>query len=314
MSIKATFPAGVDELIVHGLHQWDYGQTLQVEASGLPALVEVHFACSGMTDAVVRHCSVIDNMLTAVIPDECLEQTSPVVAWVYCIEGTEGATRLTVVMPPIARARPATAATAPAQITNDYTELLNEINERVELLNMGGVKVTNAAHADTAGRASSADHALTASDAQRAMSAQAADYATESGYADEANRANQADFATEASQAGGLFFAEHVIPAYAVLSVTEDFQQYAGELLPNGLYQIIDDGNMFLLDSNAVYSPVYCGGNGVLVHIRDYRLEVIHKGDNFLLNRYVREEANTPFTPDTLHGVGTIKYRCLMYY
>lgn len=280
--IKATFPSGITKLSVNGLHQWDYGQTLQVEASGLPTLVEVHFACEGMTDAVVRYCSVIDNELTAVIPDECLEQTSPVVAWVYCINGTEGATRLTVVMPIIARARPATGPTAPTQIINDYTELLNEINERVELLNIGGVKVTNAEHADTAGRASLSDHAMTASEAQRALSAQTADYATEAGYADNAqyaeisnfsNGAKHADFAGEADRAG-------------ILTEGEWKQYTSGQELAPGLYVILDKNSTVLLDTSSEYSAIYYGSTE-LEAIRLFRLQVDHSGDGPTLRRCV---------------------------
>ena len=105
MSIKATFPAGVDAIIVNGLHQWDYGQQLEIQASGLPAVVEVHFACAGMTEAAVRVCDASSGTAVASIPDTCLEQSSPVTAWVYEVGETSGTTILTVTLPIIARAR-----------------------------------------------------------------------------------------------------------------------------------------------------------------------------------------------------------------
>ena len=39
MIIKAIIPAGVTELTVHGLHQWNYGQQLEIAAEALPTVV-----------------------------------------------------------------------------------------------------------------------------------------------------------------------------------------------------------------------------------------------------------------------------------
>lgn len=132
MIIKAIFPAGVTELIVHGLHQWNYGQQLEIAAEALPAMVEVHFACSGMETAVVRNCGVLGGKVTAAIPDRCLEQTTPVVAWVYAIGETSGETILTVKMPIIARAQPQLAATPPEDVGDKYTEAVAAMNTLVD--------------------------------------------------------------------------------------------------------------------------------------------------------------------------------------
>lgn len=128
MSIKATFPAGVNELTVHGLHQWDYGQKLEIHADDLPAMLEVHFACEGMRDAVVRSCALIDGVAEAAIPDQCLEQTSPVIAWVYLVGETSGATDKTIIMPIIARTQPQAGATVPEVIGDRYTEAVSAMN------------------------------------------------------------------------------------------------------------------------------------------------------------------------------------------
>lgn len=132
MIIKAIFPAGVTELIVHGLHQWNYGQQLEISAEALPAVVEVHFACTGMDTAVVRNCAVVGGKLTASVPDICLEQTTPIVAWVYAVGETSGETVLTVKMPIIARAQPQLAATPPEEVGDKYTEAVAAMSTLVD--------------------------------------------------------------------------------------------------------------------------------------------------------------------------------------
>lgn len=110
MGIKAVFPAGVTDLTVHGLHQWDRGQILEIHDSTLPASIEVHFAHRGMDVAPVVLCSVADGVATARIPDVCLKQTTPVVAWVYEANDASGQTIRTIIMPLVARARPENVA------------------------------------------------------------------------------------------------------------------------------------------------------------------------------------------------------------
>lgn len=161
MKLNAIFPAGVTDITVHGLHQWDYGRELVIQAPDLPAIVEVHFACPGMTEAVVRVCSVSLGAATAVIPDVCLEQTQPVTAWVYFVSETSGHTALTVTLPVIARTRPAPSESIPAQVYDRYTELIGEVNAAVDSLAEGDVTVHHALNADNA------DHATTAQRAGR---------------------------------------------------------------------------------------------------------------------------------------------------
>ena len=129
MAIKATFPAGVSEITVNGLTQWDYGQTLEIMASDLPDLVEVHFACPGMNEAVVRVCSNTGSRVKASIPDECLAQTAPILAWIYAVEDTSGTTIKTIKLPIIPRTRPQTSASIPPEISDKYTELIGEVNQ-----------------------------------------------------------------------------------------------------------------------------------------------------------------------------------------
>lgn len=117
MSIKATFPTGVTELTIHGLHQWDYGQTLEIQADDLPANVEVHFACVGMTEAIVRKCTIVKGSAQASIPNICLEQGTPLKAWVCECGESSGETIKTITMPVTQRAKPRTYT--PPEETNE---------------------------------------------------------------------------------------------------------------------------------------------------------------------------------------------------
>lgn len=177
MNIKAIFPSGASELIVHGLHQWDYGRKLEIHSSDLPALVEVHFACAGMTEAVVRSCSVVQGVAEATIPDQCLEQTTPIVAWVYEVGARSGATIKTVTLTVISRARPQPGGTVPTVLSDKYTELVAAINEQVEALKAGNVTVARALTADWATGADKADAAADAAVAEVAGVARSADVA-----------------------------------------------------------------------------------------------------------------------------------------
>lgn len=163
MSIKAIIPEGLTEITVNGLHQWDYGQQLEVTCEGLPPLVEVHFACSGMSEAVVRSCYVsTQGVFTAAIPDRCLEQATPIYAWVVDIGASSGTTVLKITMPIIERTRPEAGNSVPETISDKYTESIAAINAQVESLKKGDVTVAKALAADKAISADSATKATNA--------------------------------------------------------------------------------------------------------------------------------------------------------
>lgn len=152
MPIKVIIPQGQTEITVNGLHQWDYGQTIEIHSADLPAMVEVHFACAGMTEAVVRSCTTVSGVATATIPDHCLEQTTPITAWVYEVKsGTSGYTSKTIILPIIPRTRPQVGATVPTTISDKYTESIAAINGIVSSLTEGKVKAKLAEKADSAG-------------------------------------------------------------------------------------------------------------------------------------------------------------------
>jgi hypothetical protein len=128
LNIQAKLPAGSTRITVHGLHQWDYGRKLEIKSASLAgrAVVEVHFASAGMTKAIVRTCDVSLQTTTAAIPDTCLEQTAPVLAWVFCPDETEGFTVIEITMPVTARTKPSDLPTTPpSSYSNQYLDLIS---------------------------------------------------------------------------------------------------------------------------------------------------------------------------------------------
>lgn len=175
MAIKAVFPTGTGTISVSGLFQWDYGQILEIESAEIGSeIVEVHFACPSMAEAVVRPCTFSNGVGTVTIPDQCLEQTNTITAWIFEIEGTQGRTIKTITLPITARKRPGKTHDIPPEYIDKYAELITEINEAVRAIGSGNIKVAsatnadNATRADTAGNAQSATHATTAGSASSA--------------------------------------------------------------------------------------------------------------------------------------------------
>lgn len=195
MAIKAEFLTGQTEKRVSALYQWDYGQTLEIEAPGLSTLVEVHFACRNMEEAIVHVCSVTNGVAAVPIPDRCLEQSDLITAWVYEIEGSSGATTKVVYIPVIARTRPPRTHEIPQEVSDKYTELITEVNEAVRKITSGEVMVGSAARATSADRAAHADNASSAAHAEQAT------YATGAASAITASTAQNATYAGEAAQA-----------------------------------------------------------------------------------------------------------------
>ena len=201
MNLIAIIPSGQTEITVNGLHQWDYGRKLEIHSTDFPATVEVHFACAGMDMAVVRACESVDGVAIATIPDKCLEQTTPIVAWVFEIDGTTGVTTKKINMPVEARPRPSRSDDLPQVLSDRYTELITAVNGAVANLNSGNVKVNKAAEADHATKADAAtkaDTATNATNANKATRATNADQATNANYASLSGHADTADEAEEA--------------------------------------------------------------------------------------------------------------------
>lgn len=175
MAIKAVFPTGTSAVSVGGLFQWDYGQILEIEAAEIGNVIaEVHFACTSMAEAIVRPCSFSNGVGTVTIPDQCLEQPNAITAWVFEINGTQGRTIKTITLQITARKRPGKTHDVPTEYIDKYAELITEVNEAVNAIGEGNIKVANAktaesaTYAATAGNAQSAVHATTAGNATAA--------------------------------------------------------------------------------------------------------------------------------------------------
>lgn len=163
MAIKVVFPTNQKLVTVEGLYQWDYGQVLEIESPDLGSVLgEVHFACTDMTEAIVRSCSFSNGVGTVTIPDQCLEHTSPINAWIYLIHDTQGYTVKQMYIPINARPRPARTRDIPQEFVNVYTEAITEINEAVNAIENGDVTAANAIAAERANYAASAGNASTA--------------------------------------------------------------------------------------------------------------------------------------------------------
>lgn len=267
MSIRAILPAGQTQITVNGLHQWDYGRKLEIVADDLPSIIEVHFACAGMTEAVIRTCGTIDGVAVAAIPDQCLEQTTPITAWVYAVGDTSGSTEKTITMPIIARTKPP-MTTVPEGISDKYTEALAAFNDAVDGLRDGNLVALEAAHAIEADHATEADHAENADNADHAILADTATTATTAGRATNADKADHAKSADQASHADQATYAERfahtaVVPRAEVAALAEGVvDEIDGEqvYVPRALWA--DDANT----ANTAQSAT-CDKNMSTIHL-----------------------------------------------
>lgn len=228
MSLKAFIPSGQTALTVNGLHQWDYGQKLEIHDDDLPAEIEVHFACVGMAEAVVRSCNVVQGVAEAAIPDQCLEQTAPITAYIVEVGVDSRATTKVLVLTVSPRPRPQEAGTLTPAITDKYTELIAAVNEQVAALKAGNVTVARALTADTAAQAQTAKSATWSDETQLAHEAEWAD---EAGRAEKARDAETAATATSAVKATQADTAKE-------LTVPNMHDPYTHTITQAGLYMV----------------------------------------------------------------------------
>lgn len=205
MAIKVNIPHGENTASISGLYQWDYGQELEIESTDLGNMIgEVHFACSSMSEAIVVPCNFTNNIAIVAIPNECLEQSSTITAWIYEISETQGRTRKTVTIHVTPRVRPSTSYDIPTEISDRYTELITKVNEAVDKLEHGQITVKKAETAKNADSATSAENASTATHALSAGTVEMANKAMWSAEAAWAFVAQSADSATSSDKASLL--------------------------------------------------------------------------------------------------------------
>ena len=182
MAIKIVFPAGEHSVIVQGLYQWDYGQTLEIECADIGyEIMEVHFACPSMTMAIPRPCTFNNGVGTVPIPDQCLEQGDAITAWICRIDNTQGHTIKSITLPITKRTKPIRTHEVPAELVDKYSELIFEVGETVDALKSGNIIAAKALYADNASRANTAKSAENASYSATAVTANQANYATSAG-------------------------------------------------------------------------------------------------------------------------------------
>lgn len=260
MNLLAIIPSGQTEITVNGLHQWDYGRLLEIRSSSLPATVEVHFACSGMDEAVVRVCesSQVEGsdvkVVTAAIPDLCLEQTTPIVAWVYEVNssGSSGQTTVTIKLPIMARPKPAPRSSVPTAVADQYTELLAAVNTHVDNLRDGTVIAGEAVKATQDGDGNVIKDTYLTKEGT-AKRAEIAEQAVEAGYAYVAEYANSAP-ATELLKYSLVYSVdiENGICDFDMIKNLNDTETKSDKL-----YLLIftsDDGSVY---TGVLYIPTY---------------------------------------------------------
>lgn len=182
MAIKVVFQAGENAVVVQGLYQWDYGQTLEIECAEIGfEIMEVHFACPSMTMAIPRPCTFNNGVGTVPIPDQCLEQGEAITAWICRIDNTQGHTIKSITLPITKRTKPIRTHEVPAELVDKYSELILEVGETVDALKSGNIIAAKALYADNASRANTAKSAENASYSATAVTANQANYATSAG-------------------------------------------------------------------------------------------------------------------------------------
>ncbi len=180
MVTKVVFPKGDTTITVEPMYQWDYGRQLEIDATDISTVVEVHFACRGMNETIAYACSVQNGVITVPVPVVCLEQTAPITAWIYEYVDGNGRTTKEITIPVIPRTRPPKSVDVPQDLGDRYTAVIAEMNAVVDGLRNGATSVK------VAEIAKKANSATTAKNAESATVASSAVYATTAGKATKA--------------------------------------------------------------------------------------------------------------------------------
>lgn len=130
--IYARFTHPLTNVTTKAVTQWDYGRKLRIEGLDLPTAVRVDFGISGEDTTISRIGVTKDNVTDVVIPDSLLEQSKPLVAYVYINDTTEGKTVRTINIPVTARAKPEEFDTPEGkELFAEAIELVNDAADRV---------------------------------------------------------------------------------------------------------------------------------------------------------------------------------------
>jgi hypothetical protein len=162
-----------------------------------------------MTEAVVRTCETLtSNSAVVTIPDRCLEQTTPITAWVFVIDGVTGTTTKKITLPIEVRTRPSATEDIPEEVADKYTEAVNAINKAVSDLKSGAIVSKQAENSSVAQKALYASDDTSKGTIEERLNIQAAKdqvtYAATAGHADTAGSADVAGYANTTDSAKTL--------------------------------------------------------------------------------------------------------------
>ena len=133
LKLEAYFPQEVAEIRLNSLTQWDKDVLLHISGDDLPEAFEIHIGYEGIFEAFRFPLQKVDGVATIKIPNELLQQTRNVVAWVYVIDSEGCKTTKTIIIPLEKREKPVDYETAiePSQKAN-IEQLLEKVNELIK--------------------------------------------------------------------------------------------------------------------------------------------------------------------------------------
>lgn len=131
--LEAYFPQNVAEISTDGLTQWDKDVLLHISGDELPESFEIHIGYEGIFEAFRIPLQKKDGVATVKIPNELLQQTRNIIAWIYVIDSEGCRTTKTINIPLATRERPADYETdlEPSQ-KNAVEQLVENTNELIE--------------------------------------------------------------------------------------------------------------------------------------------------------------------------------------
>ena len=118
--------------------QWDYGMLLAFADIELPETYEVHFCNEGDSETL----TVIGDASGVAVPDELLQKTKPVLAYIYLhTDEDDGETVYAVTIPVINRAQPTDVQPLPP-VKNALEEAIEALNRAIATLEGLSVSAT----------------------------------------------------------------------------------------------------------------------------------------------------------------------------
>ncbi len=138
--LEAYFPKNVAEIVLDGLTQWDKDVLLHVSGDEIPESFEIHIGYEGIFEVVRIPLRKIDGVATVKIPNELLQQTRDVKAWVYVIDSEGCRTTKTINIPLAKREKPADYETSIEPSQKDAVEqLVENTNKLLKQLEEEGI-------------------------------------------------------------------------------------------------------------------------------------------------------------------------------